>query len=107
ALSITRRKHEQRKALYRKPIREISFSLTDEVLFTKIWHYLIQNHDESFLLPLYTEPCRVQGRGNLLGANFAIVNDISNYYNLQNYTIYVLLIDLRFADEGEILWIDS
>ena len=107
ALSTKRRKGEQRKALYRTPIRELSFSVTDEILFEKIWHYLMSKHDESFLLPLYTEPCKVQGSGSLLGVNSILVNDISDYHNLNNYTTYVLLIDLRYDDEGEILWIDS
>ena len=107
-ISFTRRKLEQRKPLRRYPVRKLSFSVSDDQYrYETLWNYLISIHDTHITLPIYTEPCRVQGSGRLDGVSVVNVNDISNYYNLQNLAIQVAIIDIAHDFLIEIISISS
>ena len=106
-ISTTRRKYEQRKALSSKPKRIQSFTVTDNEEHTLIKNYLIYLKSTDLALPIYEEPCLPTVDGLLLGLNAVPVNDISNYFNLQNYTDSVLIIDRRDIVNAEAHLLDS
>jgi len=94
-ISITRRKLEQRKALIQRPKRILNYSVTDNLKGTSILNYLIYLKARDILTPIYTEPILPTRSGSLLGLMALPVNDISYYYNLQEFTDYIVLIDRR------------
>lgn len=106
-ISITRRKYEQRKPLRRIPLRKETFTFTGDIDYEDVWHYLIEHHAESMTIPIYTEPCIPIGTGSLAGVNSIIVNDISGYYNLNNLTLYVIVIDRLDIVDAEILLLNN
>ncbi len=102
-ISLTRRNHEQRKALWDKPIREINFVVTENIIFQYIWHHLQYIRDKSAIIPIYTEPCRPSGDGSLIGLNvIPIINDMTYYYNLKNLATHVCLIDFSRVLDAEL-----
>lgn len=107
ALTMKRRKAEQRKALRDLPIRILSFTITDNEKHSLIWNYLISIHASSIYMPLYNEPCKPDGVGSLTGETSVVIqNDISNYYNLRHMTARLVIIDLLEAVDSEILTLE-
>jgi len=103
-ISVKRRKGEQRKPLRKYPIRSHEFTVTTKDDFEKIWNYLMNLHASNLFIPIYSEPCRPLGKGSLAGVNvIEVISDIMNYYNLRNWTEYLLAIDLRKIEGSEIL----
>lgn len=94
-ISMTRLFYEQRKGLRSTPIRKHVFSITEKDVYEKIWNYFEYRHAESFMVPIFTEPLRVQGSGLMTGAIIFGVTDFLYYYNLRKLTAYCMLIDPR------------
>lgn len=95
-ISMTRRKVEQRRALHTVPKRLQSFIVTTSENQEMIWNYLLYLRDQNIIMSLYVEPCLPNGSGTLLGdTSIVCTNDLPNYYNLNNLTSRVILMDKR------------
>jgi len=106
-ISLTRRKLEQRKALIVKPQRKLNYIITTNQKGTTILNYLIYLKARNIVTPIYTEPVLLSINDSLLGRTSLLVNNISYYFNLNNYTNYIVLIDKRKTLDTEVLTIDS
>jgi hypothetical protein len=107
-IQFKRRKSEQRKAMRALPTRVLSFVVTNNERHSFIWHYLMSIHADSFLLPLYNEPCKPDRSNMLIGETIInFENDISSYYNLNKFATQIVLIDLRDFIEAEVYTINK
>lgn len=98
---------EQRKAFFTDLKRTESFSVDLASNADRLFNTLQMGNSVPFYLPIFTEALIPDGVGNLQGLDVIPVNDFTNYYNLNNLTTQLMLVDLTRAEKSEIVTISS
>lgn len=85
----------------RKPLRG-TFARTERFSVTlkgddaqDFEHFIEEKHAGIFYIPIFTEPSHPSGSGSLIGlSQFTVTDDLDQFYNLNELTQFVMLIDL-------------
>ena len=98
---------EQRKALLPAIKRSESFTVDIAVNAARVQNVLQAGNSVPFYLPIFTEALIPTATGNLNALTTITVQSFSSYYNLNNLTTYLMLIDLTRTEISEIVTVGS
>jgi len=107
SISKSRKLKEQRKAAIDQARRQTSFRVLEWKDSPKIQMFLEENHARPIFLPVYTEPIVVSAPDNLQGQNVLTTGDLSQYFNLDQFTDYIIIIDGLGELDAEVIELSS